>query len=441
MIKPIKSKERDILIRSLSSGVVPRVGLQHIHVGRTEELKSFVNDINNITDGGTSFRFVIGEYGSGKTFFLSLVRAIAIEKGLVTINADLSPSKRLYGTNHQSRILLSELISSISTRTKSDGGALSNILEKFISNAKDISNSTGQDMTYTITNLLSELKEYPGGYTFASVVNRYWESYVTGNDILKNNVLKWLKAEYSTKIDAIRDLGTREILSDFPFFNAIKLYSILVRKAGYKGLLVCLDEMVNLYKIQNASSRKANYEEILSMLNNTLQGNISGLGIIMCGTPEFLTDTHRGLYSYEALRSRLMENSFSQKLGLVDYNSTVLRLSNLSKEELFLLLKNIRNVFALGKVEDYLVPDDALIAYMVHCANKIGDSYFRTPRTSIKGFVDLLSILNQYSNVKWQDVIETIDVKQDIEPSLVEELISESIQTQSEVDEFASFRI
>ena len=136
-----------------------------------------------------------------------------------------------------------------------------------------------------------------------------------------------------------------------------------------------------------------------------------------------------------------MENSFSQKLGLVDYNSTVLRLSNLSKEELFLLLKNIRNVFALGKVEDYLVPDDALIAYMVHCANKIGDSYFRTPRTSIKGFVDLLSILNQYSNVKWQDVIETIDVKQDIEPSLVEELISDSLQTESEVDEFASFRI
>ena len=263
MIKAIKPKEREAIIRSLQSGVVPRIGLQHFHVGRNEELKSFVRDIDNIAAGGTSFRFVIGEYGSGKTFFLSLVRTIAIEKGLVTINADLSPQKRLYGVGLV-RSLLSELIASFSTRTKQDGNALPNILEKFISIARDEAQRTGRMTCSVIDGMLEELNEYPTGYTFAKVIGKYWEGYENGNDTLRNNSLKWLKAEYSTKTDAIRDLGVRDILNDSSFFNTLKLYSVLVRKAGYKGLLVCLDEMVNIYKIPNSISRKANYEEILS---------------------------------------------------------------------------------------------------------------------------------------------------------------------------------
>lgn len=439
----IKQKEKDIIIRSLRSGVVPRIGLHHIHVGRTEELKSFINDINNIADGGTSLRFVIGEYGSGKTFFMSLVRSIAIEKGLVTINADLSPSKRLHGNDSQVRMLISELVSSFSTRTKQDGNALTNILEKFISNASEIASAKGSDIKCIIYSMLSELNEYPGGSTFAKVVERYCDAVYDGNDVLKNNVVKWLRAEYSTKTEAFREIGVREIIDDSSFFNTLKLYSVLVRKAGYKGLLICLDEMVNLYKITNSISRKANYEEILSILNNTLQGSLSGLGFVMCGTPEFLIDSNRGLYSYEALRSRLMENSFSSQLGLIDFYSTVLRLSNLSKEELFILLKNIRHVFALGKENDYLVPDEAILSYMAYCHNKIGDSYFRTPRTSIKGFVDLLSILEQYKDIQWNDVIDKIDIKKDIEPSLVCEMTNSNRENPEDNtdDEFASFRI
>lgn len=268
----IKPKEREIIIQSLKSGVVPRLGLQHIQVGRSDELKSFVNDITMIADGGTSFRFVIGEYGSGKTFFLSLVRSIALQKGLVTMNADLSPTKRLHGADGYARTLLSELISSLSTRTKQDGNALPNILEKFISIARDTAEKKRQEVASVIYEQLSDLNEYPGGYTFAQVINKYWMAYETGDDILKDRVLRWLKAEYTTKTDSLRDLGVREFIDDASFFNTLKLYSILVQKAGYNGLLVCMDEMVNLYKISNSVSRKANYEEILNILNNTLQG-------------------------------------------------------------------------------------------------------------------------------------------------------------------------
>lgn len=439
----IKTKEREIIIQSLRSGVVPRLGLQHIQVGRSNELKSFVNDINVIANGGTTFRLVIGEYGSGKTFFLSLVRSIALQKGLVTMNADLSPTKRLHGTDGQARLFLSELISSLSTRTKQDGNALQYILEKFISLARNEAEQRQRDVESIIYEQLSDLNEYPGGYAFAQVVNRYWKAYDNGDDILKDCILRWLKAEYTTKTDSLRDVGVREFIDDSSLFNTLKLYSILIQKAGYKGLLICMDEMVNLYKISNSISRKANYEEILNILNNTLQGTLSNIGFIMSGTPEFLTDGNRGLYSYEALKSRLEENSFSKKLGLIDYNSTVLRLSNLTKEELYLLLKNLRNVFACGDESKYLVPDDALLAYLNYCANKIGDSYFRTPRNTIKGFLDLLSMLEQYTDLQWSDVIEKIEISQDVESTEVGEIIAQKSEAQNikDNDVFASFKL
>lgn len=443
MNRPIKAKERETIIQSLKSGVVPRAGLHHIQVGRSEELKSFINDINTIAEGGTSFRFVIGEYGSGKTFFMSLIRSIALEKGLVTMHADLSPTKRLHGSDGQPRMLLSEMVSNLATRTKPDGNALQNILERFISSAKDEAKATGRDTYELISEKLNELNDYTGGYNFISVIKKYLEGYETGNEQLMNDSLKWLKAEYTTKTDSLRDLGIREFISDSSFYNTLKLYSVLVRKAGYKGLLICMDEMVNLYKIPNSVSRKANYEEILSMLNNTLQGTFSNIGFIMGGTPEFLTDNIRGLYSYEALKSRLCENSFSKQLGVTDYNSVVLRLSSLTKEELYLLLVNLRHVFAGGNEEKYLVPDEALIAFLHHCANKIGESYFRTPRTTIRSFLDLLSVLEQYPNYKWNDIIASVDVQQDIEPSQVKNILSNHADQAQPDDEdgFSTFKL
>ena len=443
MNRPIKPRERETIIQSLKSGVVPRAGLHHIQVGRSEELKSFINDVNTIAEGGTAFRFVIGEYGSGKTFFISLIRSIALEKGLVTMHADLSPTKRLHGSDGQPRMLLSEMVSNLATRTRPDGNALQNILERFISSAKEEANITGRDTYDLISEKLNELNDYTGGYNFISVVKKYLEGYETGNEQLMNNSLKWLKAEYTTKTDSLRDLGVREFISDSSFYNTLKLYSVLVRKAGYKGLLICMDEMVNLYKIPNSVSRKANYEEILSMLNNTLQGTFSNIGFILGGTSEFLTDNIRGLYSYEALKSRLCENSFSKQLGVTDYNSVVLRLSSLTKEELYLLLVNLRHVFAGGNEEKYLVPDEALIAFLHHCANKIGESYFRTPRTTIRSFLDLLSVLEQYPNYKWNDIIASVDVQQDIEPSQVKNILSNHADQAQPDDEdgFSTFKL
>lgn len=440
-MRPIRNKEREIIIQSLRSGVVPKMGLHHIQVGRSEEIKSFVRDIQNVSEGGSSFRFVIGEYGSGKTFFLSLIRSIALEKGLVTMHADLSPFKRLHGSQGQARHLLSELISNLSTRTRQDGNALENILERFISVVKEEVSLTQKNFSYVVATLLKDMSDIPGGYDFIKVINAYCEAYEEEDDFLKSKALKWLRAEYTTKKDSYVDLGVREFISDKSLLNTIKLYCLLVRKAGYNGLMVCMDELVNLYKITNTVSRNANYEEILRMLNDTLQGSFSSLGFIMGGTPEFLTDHRRGLYSYEALRSRLTENSFASQLGLMDYNTTVIRLASLTKEELYVLLQNLRHVFAYGNTEKYLVPDPALNAFLVHCSKKIGDSYFRTPRTTIKSFLDMLSLLEQYPQYKWSDILESVNIEKDHEESGINTDLGHSQIGKDIDDEFASFKL
>lgn len=439
MIRPIKPKDRETIIQSLRSGVVPRAGLHHIQVGRSNELRSFVKNIETIAEGGASFRFVIGDYGSGKTFFLSMVRSVALEKGLVVMNSDLSPFKRIVGSGGKSRSLLADLISSMSTRSKQDGYALRNVLERFIMSIQDGSSMTTAEK---ISEELKELNNHTCGFSFSFVVRQYWEGFQTGNDTLMTNALKWLMAGYNSKVDAYRDLGVRDIISDTSFCDTLNLFSVLVRKAGYGGLLVCLDELVNLYKIPNVTARKSNYEEILYMLNNTLQGSFSGMGFILSGTPEFIFDERRGLYSYEALRSRLADNSFASQMGLTDYMSTVLKLSNLTQEELYVLLKNLRHVFASGDRAKYLVPDDALIAFMRHCEKKIGESYFRTPRSTIKGFLDMLSIIEQYPTFSWQDILEKVEIEEDIEMSgLGQEMSSSALDDISTDEVFASFRI
>lgn len=411
--KRIRLKERDAILQSLKSGVTPKIGLQHIQVGRAREVKALLQDIERIADGGSSFRLIIGEYGSGKTFFLSVIRSIALEKRLVAVNADLSPERRIHATGGQARHLYSELMRNLSTRNKPDGNALTSVVERFVTEARKDADQHGYSVNEAIHGRLGQLSEMVGGYDFAKVIEAYWRGHENDNDALKQAAIRWLRAEYSTKTEARQELGVRNIIGDADFYDALKLMSLFVRQAGYAGLLVNLDEMVNLYKLGSAQARNANYEQILRILNDCLQGSAAHLGFLLGGTPEFLLDTRKGLYSYEALQSRLAENSFAARAGVIDYAAPSLHLANLTPEELFILLKNLRHVFAGGDPSAYLVPDEALSAFLHHCSQTIGDAYFRTPRNTIKAFLDLLSVIEQNPHLQWQSLIGELTITED----------------------------
>ncbi|HVB65661.1 MAG TPA: ATP-binding protein [Nitrolancea sp.] len=410
----IRSKDRDAIIQSLAAGVVPRRGQQHIQVGRAGEVAALLSDIERIADGGSAVRFIIGEYGAGKTFFLQLVRSIALEKNLVTIHADLSPDHRLQASGGQARGLYAELMRNLSTRSNPEGGALTSVVERFVSSAMQEGRQREIDPEQVIRERLANLSEMVGGYDFAEVIAAYWRGHDSGNEELKRSAVRWLRAEFTTKTDARMALGVRTIIDDSNFYDQLKLLGRFVHLAGYHGLFVVLDEMVNLYKLANTQARLGNYEQILRIVNDCLQGSAEYLGFVMGGTPEFLMDTRRGLYSYEALQSRLAENQFAVN-GLKDLSGPVIRLPNLSPEELYVLLTKLRLVQAGGDTTSFLLPDEALVAFMEFCSRRIGDAYFRTPRNSIKAFVQLLQVLTQNPTADWRELLGTVEVDIDFE--------------------------
>jgi len=413
----IRDRERDAILQSLRAGVVPRVGQQHIQVGRHNEINAVVEDIRRVAGGGSTIRFIIGEYGSGKTFFLMLMRAIALQEKLVTVHADLSPDRRLQGSGGQARSLYAELMYNMSTRAKPEGGGLQSVVERFVTSAIEEATPRGVAPSVVISERLKALQELVGGFDFATVIKAYWDGYESGNDEVTSNVVRWLRGEFLTKTDARAALRVRTIVDDANWYDHLKLMSLFVRMAGYQGFFVCVDELVNLYKLASSPSRSANYEQLLRILNDSLQGSAVGMGWLLGGTPEFLLDTRRGLYSYQALQSRLEENTFATA-GLADYSGPVLRLANLSQEDFYVLLTRLRNVYAGGDPAKYVLPDDALSAFMAHCSERIGDAYFRTPRNTIKEFINFLAVLEQNPQADWKALLGAVEIKPEVNTDL-----------------------
>jgi len=412
----LRPRERDALIQSLRAGVTPRLGARHIQVGRDGEIAALDQDLERIAEGGAAFRLVIGEYGSGKTFFLNLVRAEAMDRQLAVAHADLNPGRRLQASGGEARSLYAELMKNLATRTKPEGGALTTVVEKFITTALSEARKTDRKPEDIIHERLENLSELVMGYDFATVIAAYWRAYEKDDDNLKANAIRWLRGEFSTKTDARHALGVRKIVDDAEIYDQLKLLARFCRLAGYKGLLICLDELVNLYKLANPQARNGNYEQILRILNDLEQGSAEGLGFVLGGTPEFLTDPRRGLYSYPALQSRLAENPFA-KNGLVDLSGPVLRLNNLSREQFVALLGKLNAVYSSGRQDSPPLPADALSAFMAHCEQRIGEAAFRTPRTTIKEFVGLLAVLEQNPGSRWESLLGQMVLTADKEAS------------------------
>lgn len=434
MTTTIRPKDRDAVIQSLRAGVVPRTGQHLVQVGRTREIETLVADIDRIADGGSAFRIVTGEYGAGKTFFLNLVRAVAMEKKLVVASADLNPDRRLHASGGQARSLYAELMRNLSTRTKPDGGALGGIVEKFIATAKTEAKAAGLTTEAVLRQKLDQLTELVNGYDFADVIAAYCRGFEEGSEQLKSDAVRWLRGEFATKTDARQALGVRTIVDDASVYDQLKLMARFVRLAGFAGLMVSLDELVNLYKLANAQARNSNYEQILRILNDSLQGTAVGLGFVLGGTPEFLLDTRRGLYSYPALQSRLAQNTFAAN-GLVDYSGPVVRLSSLTPEDFYVLLQKIRSVYAFGDPAKHLLPDQGVMSFMEHCNKRVGETYFRTPRTTITAFVNLLAVLEQNPGAAWQELLGGIEVAVDTGGA------GDKTVEADEGDEFASFKL
>jgi hypothetical protein len=445
----LKQKERDAIIQSLSAGVVPKIGLEHIQVGRINEINAILSDLDKIQNDGAAIRFIIGRYGSGKSFFLNLCRIVALEKKFVVAQADISLERRLYSSDNHARALYTELVHNFAVRAKPEGGALSGLVERWISDLEQRLRKEGkstEEILQQIPQELNCLQEFVSGYDFATVLSKYFEGYQKGDDALMASAIRWLSGEYSTKTEARQDLGVRTIIEDDNVYDYLKLWGRFVKMAGYSGLLVNLDELgVLSHRLNNVQARNSNYETIRHIIDDCLQGNASRIGFIFAGTDECLKDQRRGLVSYGALASRLALRDDFNVAGLKDFSSPVIELDNLSKEDTYVLLYNIRNVFAYDDPAKYLLSDKGIEGFLIHCQKTLGAEFFLTPRDIIRSYVRMLSILEQNPGTSWEVLLnktpvqKTQDNPEVCEP--VDEIIPEKSVQPKPVDDLVSFKL
>jgi hypothetical protein len=392
----------NILINALKGGVVPRVGLEYITVGRTQEISAILHDIEMIDQGSASFRFIVGKYGSGKSFLLQTIRNYSTAKGFVVVDADLSPERRFAGTKGQGLATYKELIQNISTKSKPDGGALPLILEKWISGiqatVKTQSDAVGDEFDtlvekqiYAVASLLEGMVN---GFEFAKAVVTYWRAYRQDDTVLISNVLKWFRGEYTSKKEAKDDLGINFIITDETWYDFLKIFAAFLVGAGYKGLLVIVDELVNIFKIPNSITRANNYEKILAMYNDVLQGKAKHIGFLMGGTPQCIEDKYKGVFSYEALRSRLSEGHFATA-DIKDLSAPIIWLQMLSQEEMYILVEKLLSIHAQLYNYNPTLSHDELITFLNIEYNRVGAKSHITPREIIRDFIELVNILHQ----------------------------------------------
>ena len=400
-------------MNSLKGGVVPRVGLNYVTVGRTAEIDALLRDVEMIAEGGASFRFIVGKYGSGKSFLLQTIRNYVMAKNFVVVDADLSPERRLQGTRGQGLATYKELIRNMSTKTKPEGGALSLILDRWISSVQqqvlsesDLSPTDPalqKQVEKRISAVIGSLNEMVHGFDFARLLTLYYQAYCSDDDETKAKVLKWFRGEYTTKTEARAELGVGIIITDDDWYEYLKLFAAFLKQAGYAGMLVLIDELVNIYKIPNAITRQYNYEKILTMYNDAMQGKAHHIGFLLGGTPQCMEDPRRGVYSYEALRSRLAEGHFSGEHK--DLLSPVIRLLPLTNEEMLILIEKLADIHAGLYEYRQIVTQQDMVDFIEVEFGRIGADSHITPREVIRDFIEVLDIVYQNPQVKVRELL------------------------------------
>ena len=414
--KKVPKRIAQTVLNSLKGGVVPRIGLPYITVGRKHEIEALLHDVDIIAEGGASFRFIVGRYGSGKSFLLQTIRNYVMDRGFIVADADLSPERRLQGTRGQGLATYRELISNLSTKTKLEGGALTLVLDRWISAVQsEAMQETGlpvgdpgltAETDRRIFAVTASVSEMVHGFEFGKLLSAYYQAYVNGDDETKAKVVRWFRGEYALKKEAKEALGVNMIITDDDWYDYLKLFATFFRLAGYTGMMIMVDELVNLYKIPNSITRQYNYEKILTMYNDTLQGKAKYLGIIMGATPQALEDKRRGIYSYEALRSRLSEGRFSRP-GARDLLAPVIRLEPLTAEEMLVLCEKLAEMHAGLYGYTRSITTDDLVKFIKIEYGRIGADQNITPREVIRDFIELLDLLYQHTNMDIASLLES----------------------------------
>ena len=415
-------RDSTAILNSLLGGVVPSRGLQYVMVGRAEEAKQIVSDLNIVKSGSSVIKLFIGSFGSGKSFIQALIQQVAFKEKFVVAKADFTPERRLYGNDGKAVAIYTELMKNLSIATVPEGGALPTILDKWIG---DVQAKVVQEKNYgsvefdnpefvkdvekEITSVIAKMDELTGGYDFSRILNLYFKGFIEDNNELQRKAIRWLRGEYKTKTEAKADLGVRDIIDDNNYYDYWLVWERGCTTNMKLGLVVNFDEAINLYKITHPQTRDKNYETILKIYNDTLQGIVEGLYISISGTPEFLVDERRGLFSYGALKRRLQSNRFETN-EYRDLSQPVINLTPLKHDETYVLLQKLRDIHSTHLGYETSVKDGEIQNFILQEYSKPGAEENLTVGDVIRTFIGALNILQQNSNYNRAQIFGTSEV-------------------------------
>jgi hypothetical protein len=414
--RKISPRHSSAILQAFSNGVTPRIGLEHVVVGRSAEVEAMLDDLDyRVAKGGASFRLVVGPYGSGKSFMLQVIRNYALQRNFVVADADLSAERRLTGTKGQGVGLYRELLKNMAIRTRPEGGAFTPLLEHWMNTIQEqVMRSTkllpddpqfSVLVQYHVQNTLSAVSALSNSFDFARVLSIYWRAYQSGDDAKMASATRWLRGEYQVLPQVRAELQVNSMVTDKNWYNYLKLFASFFQLIGYKGLVIFFDEAVNLYKISSSVSRNNNYEQLLTLFNDANQGVAQNIGLIFSGTPQLVEDPKRGLYSYEALRSRLQESRFTQN-GRRSFAGPLIRLDTLTNEEMFVLLQKLRDIHAVHYHYTTAITDGDLQHFMEVVTAQIGAAQQLTPREITRDLIAIMEMMRRDSTLTFADIID-----------------------------------
>ena len=397
------------VLHALSGGTVPDNGLPYIAVGRRDEVAALTQDMEQVAEGYSTFRLLEGPYGTGKSFMLKLVKNEALLRGFVVMECELAPERKLCGTKREGLETYRCLMSRMSTRTCPGGNALEEVLDTWLDGCRERAAEEGiegeQELLDAVLKygqpLKKKLTALPHGFDFYEVFWIYIKSALTGGLDQKDRALRWMRGEYRNRTEAKKALKVNAVIEDGDWFSYLKLWAVLVREIGYTGLYVLLDELTQITRnIVHSTTREHNFERLLSIYNDCYGNEARYMGMILCGIPSSIHDSKRGIFSYEALKSRLSNSSLQ---GEDLYHAPVIRLSMLTAEEFVTLLERLEAMHALLHEREGYFTEEERIRFVNHEYHRIAASNHLTPREFIR---DFLTILDLKSTVRTDDRME-----------------------------------
>lgn len=391
------------IIDSLRNGTVPAEGTENIAVGIDEELTEIQDQIERTREDKSAFKFIIGDYGSGKTFFSTSVREMAYDKKFVVSSVVISQETPL----HKFEELYRKIMEGMRTSENKKIPAFNFILEEWLLNIEDkVIEIEGLDpyedskkFQIEMNKRINEELMIVGSIaaSFANAIRAFYKAKYEGDTVLAQGAVAWLKgdnvrAELKSKLGVIGTI-TRE--NSFEFFRALLQ---MIKTAGYEGLMIILDEVETVQKLVRKDMRSAAYENLRFFIDESDRNSFPSCFFLYTGTTD-LMESEKGFKSLEPLYQRIkVEREKGDKFK--NLRQPVMFLDGLNRDRLYEVACRVRNIH--GQVYSWMPNDKLTDDFIKRLINDMtlgfGGEINIGPRGFLRTLIDILDKSQMYDD-------------------------------------------